>query len=68
MLHWLRIAGGPVSKQWTTITVDGKKFEVRDVDLDEEVVLDTEGERITEARAEEIAERTMRTIYESRSR
>jgi predicted HicB family RNase H-like nuclease len=55
-----------MSRQWKTITVDGKKYEVRDIDLDEEVVLDAKGERITEARAEQLADETMREVYRRR--
>lgn len=37
-----------------------------DVDLDEEVVLDKAGRRITEARAEQIAEETLREVRRGR--
>lgn len=55
-----------MSKKWKTVTVDGKKYEVRDIDLDEEVVLDATGGRVTEARAEQMAEETMREVYRRR--
>jgi predicted DNA-binding protein len=37
-----------------------------DVDLDQEVVLDKSGRRITEARAEQIAEETLREVRRGR--
>lgn len=37
-----------------------------DIDLDAEVVLDGQGERITEAAAEQIAEDAMERLYERR--
>ena len=55
-------------KEWEIITVDGKQYEVRDIDLDEEAVLDSNGERITEARAEQIAEETMQAYYRGAGR
>ena len=40
-----------------------KKYEIGpDIDLDEEVVLDARGERITEARAAEMAEHALQTV------
>ena len=39
-----------------TFTINGHKYRLgRNIDLDEEVVLDSHGERITEARAQEMA-------------
>lgn len=37
-----------------------------DIDLDEEIVLDKAGRRITEARAEQIAEETLRQVRRGR--
>jgi hypothetical protein len=39
-----------------------KYVDAGDIDLDEEVVLDSNGNRITEARAEEMAEHALRAV------
>ena len=39
-----------------------------DINLDEEIVLDGNGQRITEARAQEIAEQTIAEVYRRRGR
>jgi predicted HicB family RNase H-like nuclease len=39
------------------------KVKTRDIDLDDEVVLDAQGERITEARAEQMAAEAMQEYY-----
>jgi len=52
-----------MAENWKSITVDGKQYQVRDIELDEEVVLDANGERITEARAQEMAAATMQEYY-----
>jgi len=50
-------------------TVDGKEYTLGpDIDLDKEVVLDSAGERITEARAQEMAEYAMQQYYLRRGR
>jgi len=50
-------------------TIDGKQYTLGpDIDLDKEVVLDSAGERITEARAQEMAEYAMQQYYLRRGR